>query len=59
MPMSELDQDPSADTGRFRSFVERGDEDAARSRRSPVSPAMLIVAGVVVIAIIIVIVAIA
>jgi hypothetical protein len=57
--MSEFEQDPSADTGRFRSFVERGDEDAARSRRSPVSPAMLIVAGVLVIAVIILIVAMA
>ena len=57
--MSEFEQDPSADTGRFRSFVERGDEDAARSRRSPVSPAMLIVAGVLVIAVIILTVAMA
>ena len=57
--MSDFEQDPSADTGRFRSFVERGDEDAARSRRSPVSPAMLIVAGVLVIAVIILIVAMA
>ena len=57
--MSEFEQDPSANTGRFRAFVERGDEDASRRGRSPVSPAMLIVAGVVVIAIIIVIVAMA
>jgi len=57
--MSEFEQDPSADTGRFRSFVERGDEEAARSRRSPVSPAVLIVAGVLVIAVIILIVAMA
>ncbi len=54
--MSEFEQDPSANTGRFRAFVERGDEDAGRSR---MSPAMLIVAGVVVIAVIIVIVAMA
>jgi hypothetical protein len=56
--MSEF-EDPSANTGRFKAFVERGDEDVASSRRSPVSPALLIVAGVVIIAIIIVIVAVA
>ena len=54
--MSEFEQDPSANTGRFRAFVERGEEEASRSGRSPVSPAMLIVAGVVVIAVIIIIV---
>jgi hypothetical protein len=57
--MSEFEQDPSANTGRFRAFVERGDDDAPRSRRSPASPALLIGAGVVIIAIIIVIVALA
>ena len=57
--MSEFEQEPSANTGRFRAFVERGEDDASRSRRSPVSPAVLIVAGVVVIVIIIVIVALA
>ena len=57
--MSEFEQDPSANTGRFRAFVERGDDDAPRSRRSSVSPAVLIVAGVVIIAIIILIVALA
>ena len=57
--MSQFEQDPSANTGRFRAFVERGDEDTSRSRRSQVSPAVLIVAGVVVLAIIIVIVALA
>jgi hypothetical protein len=59
MHMSEFEQDPSANTGRFRAFVERGDEDAPRARRSSVSPAVLIVAGVLVIAIVIVIVAMA
>ena len=57
--MSEFEQDPSANTGRFRAFVERGEEDMSRSGRSPVSPALLIVAGVLVIAVIIVIVAMA
>ena len=57
--MSEFEQDPSANTGRFRAFVERGDEDVSRSRRRPVSPAVLIAGAVVVIAIIIVIVALA
>jgi hypothetical protein len=57
--MSEFEQDPSANTGRFRAFVERGDEPVPRSRRSPVSPAVFVVAGVVIIAIIVVIVALA
>ena len=53
--MSEFEQDPSASTGRFRAFVERGDQDTSRARRSPVSPPMLI-AGVVVIAVIVAII---
>jgi hypothetical protein len=53
--MSEFDQDPSASTGRFRAFVERGDEDAPARRRSPVSPVVWIIVSVVVIAIIAVI----
>ena len=57
--MSEFEEDPSANTGRFRAFVERGDEDVAPSRRLPASPAALVVAGVVIVAIIIVIVAVA
>jgi hypothetical protein len=56
--MSEFEQEPSANTGRFRAFVER-DDDVSRSRRSPTSPAVLIVAGVVIIAIVIVIVVLA
>jgi hypothetical protein len=56
--MSEF-EDPSANTGRFRAFVERGDEDITPSRRGPASPAVLIAAGVVILAIIIVIVAVA
>lgn len=48
--MSEYEQDPSASTGRFRAFVERGDQDTSRARRSPVPPPMLI-AGVVVVVI--------
>jgi hypothetical protein len=56
--MSEF-EDPSANTGRFRAFVEGGDEDLASSRRLPVSPAALIAVGVVIVAIIIVIVAVA
>ena len=46
--MSEFEQDPSANTGRFRAFVEHGDDDTPRARRSSVSPAVLI-AGVVVV----------
>lgn len=57
--MSEFEQDPSANTGRFRAFVERGDEDASRRGRPGLSPAMLIVIGVVVIAAVVVIVALA
>jgi hypothetical protein len=51
--MSEFEQDPSASTGRFRAFVERGDQDIPRARRSPVSPPMMI-AGVVVMIVVIV-----
>jgi hypothetical protein len=58
MRMSEF-EDPSANTGRFRAFVERGDEDVAPSRRLPASPAVLITVGVVIVAVIIVIVAVA
>ena len=57
--MSEFEQDPSANTGRFRAFVERGDDDTGRARRSSVSPAILIAGAVVVIAVIVIIVAVA
>ena len=50
--MSEF-EDPSANTGRFRAFVERGDEDVKPVRRFPASPGVLIAAGVVIVAIII------
>ena len=52
-------EDPSANTGRFRAFVERGDEDGMPQRRWPGSPAALIAVGVVIVAIIIVVVALA
>jgi hypothetical protein len=57
--MSEFEQDPSANTGRFRAFVERGEDEAPQARRPSVSPAMLIAGAVVVIAVIIIIVAVA
>ncbi len=57
--MSESEQDPSANTGRFRAFVERRDEDATRRRVSSVSPAALIAGVVAVIAVVIIIVAVA
>ena len=57
--MSEFEQDPSANTGRFRAFVEQGDEDAMPSRRLPVSPGLLVAAGVVILAIIILVVVLA
>jgi hypothetical protein len=53
MPMSEFEQDPSANTGRFRAFAERQDEDVPRPRRMPLSPAMLVAVGVVIVAIVI------
>jgi hypothetical protein len=52
--MSEFEQDPSASTGKFRAFVERGDEDVPGSRRMPVSPGVLIAVGVVIVAIVII-----
>jgi hypothetical protein len=57
--MSEFEQDPSANTGRFRAFVERGEDDAPRARRSSVSPVMLIIGAVAVIAVILIIVGLA
>jgi len=57
--MSDFEQDPSANTGRFRAFAERRDEDVVPRRRFPLSPAGLTVAGVVIVAIVIVIVALA
>jgi hypothetical protein len=51
--MSEYEQDPSANTGRFRAFVERGDDDSSRSRRMPVSPGVMIAVGVVIVVIVI------
>jgi hypothetical protein len=53
--MSEFEQDPSANTAGFRAFVERGEEDAIPSRRLPVSPGVLVAAGAVILAIIILI----
>jgi hypothetical protein len=53
-------EDPSANTGRFQAFVERDDEEVKPSRRrAPVSPGLLIAAGVAIIVIIIVIIAVA
>ena len=57
--MSDFEHDPSANTGRFRAFVERGDDDTSRARRPSVSPAMLIAGAVVVIAVIVIIIAVA
>ncbi len=54
--MSEFEEDPSANTGRFRAFVERGEEDVMPSRRLPASPGVLVTAGVVILAVIILIV---
>ena len=57
--MSEFEEDPSANTGRFRAFVERGEEDVMPSRRLPASPGVLVIAGVVILVIIILIVVLA
>jgi hypothetical protein len=56
--MSEF-EDPSANTGRFRAFVERDDEDASPARRAPANPRLLIAVGVVIIAIIVIVIAVA
>jgi hypothetical protein len=53
--MSEFDRDPSANTGRFRAFVERGEEDSALPRRFPISPAVLVALAVVIVAIILIV----
>jgi hypothetical protein len=57
--MAEFEQDPSANTGRFRAFVERRDEDASRARRPAVPPVALIVGVVAVIVVVLIIVAVA
>ena len=57
--MSEFEQDPSASTGRFRAFVERGDDDTSRARSSSVSPAMPIVGAAIIAVIVVVIIIIA
>ena len=54
--MSEFEEDPSANTGRFRAFAEGGEEDVMPSRRLPASPGVLVVGGVVILAVIILIV---
>jgi hypothetical protein len=56
--MSEF-EDPSANTGRFRAFVESGAEEPGPARRLPASPGVLIAVGVAVVVLIIVVVAIA
>lgn len=56
--MAEFQQDPSANTGRFRAFVEQADKTDATSSPA-VSRGMLIGIGVVLAVIIIVILAVA
>jgi hypothetical protein len=55
--MSEYEQDPSANTGRFRAFVEHGEDDPSRARRMPVSPGIMIAVGVVIVVMVILAVA--
>jgi hypothetical protein len=54
--MSELEQDPSANTGRFRAFAEQVERESGGSSR-PASRGLLIGAGVALAVIIVVIVA--
>ena len=53
--MSEFEQEPSANTAGFRAFVERGEDDSVTSRRFPVSPAVLVVLALVIVAIILIV----
>jgi hypothetical protein len=53
--MSEFEHDPSANTAGFRAFVERGEEDTAPARRLPVSPAVLVIGVLVIVAIILIV----
>jgi len=53
--MSEFDRDPSSNTAGFRAFVERGEEESAAVRRFPVSPVVLVVGAVVIVAIILIV----
>ena len=57
--MSELDQDPSANTGRFRAFAEQVERESGGSAPPSSSRGLLIGAGVALVVIIIVILAIA
>ena len=47
--MPQIDNDPSANTARFRAFAERSDEDfsAAGRRRSSASRVLIVAVGVV------------
>ena len=56
--MAELDQDPSANTGRFRAFAEKVDRESAAGTR-PSSRGLVIGAAVAAAVILIVILAIA
>jgi hypothetical protein len=57
--MSEYEQDPSGNTGRFRAFVEKAQAEETATRSPAVSRGMLIGGAVVVAVIIIVILAVA
>ena len=57
--MSELDQDPSANTGRFRAFAEKVERESGGGASRPASRGLLIGVGVALVVIIIVIVAVA
>jgi hypothetical protein len=57
--MSEFEQDPSANTGRFRAFVERGQAEDQAVRPPKASRGLLIGGGVVLVVVIIVVIALA
>lgn len=61
MVMSQIEQDPSASTGRFKAFVERSDAEnpSPWRMRAPASRVLLLAGAVVLAAIIIAVLALA
>jgi hypothetical protein len=55
MPMAEFEQDPSANTGRFRAFVEQA-QAADSTPRAPMASRSLLIGGAVVLAVIVIVV---
>jgi hypothetical protein len=57
--MAEYEQDPSANTGRFRAFVEQAQQEERATRSPATSRGLLIGGGVLVLIVIVVILAVA